>query len=90
MTQKNINKKRTWIPSSRIIRKMTRNGVKSRRLETCILAFARMRGYVIVDAMLFATAPNKKVSRGEWRLDWDEFLNDNEFGGNVDLNNSKR
>jgi hypothetical protein len=32
-------------------------------------AFARMKGYVNVEAILFETAANRKVSREEWVLD---------------------
>lgn len=55
-------------------------------------AFARMKGYVIVDAILFDTAANKKVSREECVLDFvlGELRRESELGGNVDLNNSKR
>jgi len=66
-------------------------GVKFLRSETCMRAFARIKGYVIVEAMLFDIAAKRKVSREECVLDFIcAFLNDNEFGGNISLNHSNR
>ena len=55
-------------------------------------AFARIKGYVIVDAILFDIAANRKVSMEECVFDFveGEFRRKRELGGNVDLNNSKR
>jgi hypothetical protein len=52
-------------------------------------AFARMKGYVIVDAILFDTAANRNVSRDECVLAG-LFPIERVFGGNVVLNSSNR
>jgi hypothetical protein len=43
----------------------TRIGFKFLPSETCKRAFARMNGYVIVDAILFEMAAKRNVSRDE-------------------------
>jgi hypothetical protein len=54
-------------------------------------AFARMKGYVNVEAILFDTAAKRKVSREECDFDFvDEDLRLIELGGNVVLNNSNK
>jgi hypothetical protein len=66
-------------------------GVKFRRSETCIRAFARMKGYVMVDAILFEIAAKRNVSNDECVLDVaGECRIESEPGGNVDLNSSNR
>ena len=65
--------------------------MRLRRSETCILALARIKGYVIVEAMLFDTAAKRNVSRGEWTLDvLGELRKLSVFGGKDDLKSSKR
>ena len=50
-----------------------------------------MKGYVTVEAMLFDIAAKRKVSIEECVFDLvGAFLNDNVFGGKVDLNNSNK
>ena len=74
-------------PSSRIILFKTRIGDKFLRSETCIRAFARIKGYVMVDAILFEIAAKRKVSREECVLDFmGEFAKERKLGGNVSLN----
>lgn len=81
----------TCHPSSRIILDRTRIGVKFLRSETCIRAFARMKGYVIVEAILFDIAAKRNVSKEECILDLvGEFRKEREFGGKVDLNSSNK
>ena len=66
-------------------------GFKSLRSETCMRAFARMKGYVIVEAILFEMAAKRNVSRGECDfVDLGEVLNESVFGGKVDLNSSNK
>ena len=66
-------------------------GVRFLRSETCIRAFARMKGYVIVEAILFDTAANRNVSREECVFDFvGAFLNDNVLGAKLDLNSSNK
>jgi hypothetical protein len=74
-----------------MIRDKTRMGVRFLRSETCMRAFARMKGYVTVEAMLFDIAAKRKVSREECVFEFvGAFFNDNVFGGKVDLNNSNK
>lgn len=81
----------TCHPSSRIILLRTRIGDKFLRSETCMRAFARMKGYVIVDAILFEMAAKRKVSREECDLDFvGKFEKERELGGNVSLNSSNK
>jgi hypothetical protein len=50
-----------------------------------------MKGYVSVEAILFATAAKRNVSRDEWDLDLTmPFTGLRELGGKVDLKSSKR
>jgi hypothetical protein len=50
-----------------------------------------MKGYVIVEAMLFDTAAKRNVSRDEWPLVLlGEFRKLSELGGKDDLKSSKR
>jgi hypothetical protein len=60
----------TGNPSSRIIFERTWRGVWFLLSETCMRAFARMKGYVNVEAILFETAANRKVSSEECVLDF--------------------
>jgi hypothetical protein len=54
-------------------------------------AFARMKGYVNVEAILFETAAKRKVSKEECVFDFvGEDLKLMELGGNVVLNNSNK
>ena len=86
-----IRRGQTCHPSSLMMRDRTRMGVKFLRSETCMRALARMKGYVSVEAILFEMAAKRKVSRDECVFDFIEaFLKDNEFGGNVSLNNSNK
>jgi hypothetical protein len=66
-------------------------GVRFLRSDTCMRAFARMKGYVNVEAILFDTAAKRNVSREECNFDFvDEDLRLMELGGNVVLNNSNK
>ena len=80
----------TGIPSSWIIFERTRIGVRFLRSETCMRAFARMKGYVNVEAILFEIAAKRKVSREECVFDFvGEDLKLIELGGIIRISSRR-